>query len=315
MHDLTSKMTEFLLRSKSDNTVKAYFGAFKRWENFIKDKSLCALPAEPIHVALYITHLLNSGATYHSVNSAVYGIKWAHEINNYTDPTNNTFVTSLQNSARRHACPTKQRKDPVTTDMLIELCNKHKDSSDLLVVRDLTMILLSFAGFLRFDEVSSLICKNVKLFDDYILLYIEKSKTDQYRNGNEVLISKGDTSACPLDMFRRYMLLSGIVLKSDFYLFRPIFRSKSTCKLIYKNKKLSYTAAMESILSRLKSVSKDLNLGLHSMRAGGATVIANSDVNERCWKRHGRWKSDSSKDGYVVDSVQKRLEVSKHLGL
>jgi hypothetical protein len=44
-------------------------------------------------------------------------------------------------------------------------------------------------------------------------------------------------------MFIRYVELSGMNLDSDFYMFRPIFRSKGTCKLIYKNKKLSYTAA------------------------------------------------------------------------
>jgi hypothetical protein len=33
----------------------------------------------------------------------------------------------------------------------------HLGNNDLLVVRDLTMILLSFAGFLRFDEVSYLL--------------------------------------------------------------------------------------------------------------------------------------------------------------
>ena len=53
------------------------------------------------------------------------------------------------------------------------------------------------------------------------------------------------------------------------------------------------------------------------MRAGGATQAANSSVfeNDRCWKRHGRWKSESSKDGYVEDSVENRLSVSKSLGL
>ena len=38
-------------------------------------------------------------------------------------------------------------------------------------------------------------------------------------------------------------------------------------------------------------------------------------VNERCWKRHGRWRSEGAKDGYVVDSVYKRLSVSQILGL
>ena len=60
-----------------------------------------------------------------------------------------------------------------------------------------------------------------------------------------------------------------------------------------------------------------MNLGLHSMRSGGATAVANTSehVSDRCWKRHGRWKSDTSKDGYVVDSLEKRLNVSKHLGI
>ena len=91
------------------------------------------------------------------------------------------------------------------------------------------------------------------------------------------------------------------------FLFRQIFWSNGISKLIYKNKKLSYTLARQSIISRLNLVAKDLNLdlnlGLHSMRSGGATVVANSDINERCWKRHGSWRSNSSKDGYVVDSV------------
>ena len=59
----------------------------------------------------------------------------------------------------------------------------------------------------------------------------------------------------------------------------------------------------------------DLNVGLHSLRAGGASAAANAGVNDRCWKRHGRWKSETSKDGYAADSLGRRLEVSKKFGL
>lgn len=69
------------------------------------------------------------------------------------------------------------------------------------------------------------------------------------------------------------------------------------------------------MLSKLKSVMGNVNIGLHSLRSGGATAAANSNVNERCWKKHGRWASDSSKDGYVKDSLESRLSVSKNLGL
>jgi uridylate kinase len=46
---------------------------------------------------------------------------------------------------------------------------------------------------LSFDEVSSLLCSDVKIECEYLFLFIRKSKTDQYRNGNEVLIAKGET--------------------------------------------------------------------------------------------------------------------------
>ena len=98
-------------------------------------------------MALYITHLLDSSASCNAVNSAVYSIKWAHRLNNLTDPTDNSFVTSLQEAGKRIACPKKSKKDPVTTDMLIDLCTKFKDCKDLLIIRYLTMILLYFAGF------------------------------------------------------------------------------------------------------------------------------------------------------------------------
>lgn len=119
------------------------------------------------------------------------------------------------------------------------MCDKYIDDSDLLIVRNLTMILFCFAGFLRFDEVSSLKFKDIHVYDEYIVLNIQKSKTDQYRQGNEVLIANGVTSACPVKMYLRYLDLLGTIEDKDFFLFRPIFRSKNVCKLIYKNKKLS----------------------------------------------------------------------------
>ena len=107
--------------------------------------------------------------------------------------------------------------------------------------------------------------------------------------GNRIVISKGQSVACPYNLFR--------------------------CSLIYKNKPLSYTRARVCIISRLKEVIFSSNIDLHCLRSGGAAVAANSNGNERCWKRHGRWKSDSAKDCYIADSLEHRLDVTKLLGL
>ena len=66
----------------------------------------------------------------------------------------------------------------------------------------------------------------------------------------------------------------------------------------------------------LKKAGRDPDkYGLHSLRSGGATAAANAGVPDRAFKRHGRWRSENAKDGYVKDTLEYRLNVSKSLGL
>ncbi|VDI09184.1 Hypothetical predicted protein [Mytilus galloprovincialis] len=178
LYGLHPKMCELLINSRSDNTVKSYFNAFKRWERFISLYGHVALPAQPVHVALYLTYLVNNGSTYHLVYNAIYGIKWAHEIN----------------EASKRVAPKKtNKKDPVTTDVLIELCDNFKDCSDLLVSGDL-------------------------------------------------------------------------------------------CKLINKDKKLSYTAARECLLKRIRIIRPGCNIVFTRSDQGVATVASNADVSDKCFQ-------------------------------
>lgn len=147
--------------------------------------------------------------------------------------------------------------------------------------------------------------------EEYVKIFIEKSKNDQLREGNEVLIVKCVTFACLYNMFLRYVSAANINLLPSDFIFKPVFQNKGVANLI---KKHSYTAAKEKIVSMLKSVAPNLNIGLHSLRSGGASVAANSDVDERCIQRHGRWKSISSKNMYIKDSIVRRFKVSKELG-
>ena len=51
--------------------------------------------------------------------------------------------------------------------------------------------------------------------------------------------------------------------------------------------------------------------GLHSLRAGAASAAANAGVSDRLFKRHGRWRTDQAKDGYIKASLESLLSVSK----
>ena len=114
------------------------------------------------------------------------------------------LITSYQ---RPFTASNGHKKDVVTSDIVKELCDKFKYSGDVAVIRDLCMITTAFfTGFLRYDELSSIRCTDITMHQDFFKIEIQKSKTDQYRSGNQVVIAKGNTSACPHNMLNRYVI-------------------------------------------------------------------------------------------------------------
>ena len=57
------------------------------------------------------------------------------------------------------------------------------------------------------------------------------------------------------------------------------------------------------------------NFGLHSLRSGGASAAANNRISDRLISKQGGWSSEKGRNGYIKDSVVKRLTVSNTLGL
>lgn len=192
---------------------------------------------------------------------------------------------------------------------------QNTNMSELSAVRTAAMCLLSFAAFLRFDEMSKLNCSDVKLYEDRMALKIRESKTDQYRQGDEVLVAVTGTETCPVKIVRRYVELGSLGLSSQEPFFRGIVVTKRG-QALRRHGRLSYARSRELIREALQKAGLDVQMyGLHSLRAGGATGAANAGVPDRAFKKHGRWRSEGAKDGYVKDSTEYRLSVSKKLGL
>jgi len=314
--EMADRMAGYLMQSRADNTVKKYNSSFEHFKTYCEDNSLVAMPALPISVAMYMTQLMDHGKSNNVVSSVFYSIKWVHSINGVNDPTENNIVKQLLEASKRVCSKPVHKKDVLSSEMIQTLCLMYKDSTDVIDVRDLAMIILGYAGFMRMNEISELRCNDVQFKSDHFVINVRHSKTDIYRNGSEIIIAKGTTTACPYGILTKYMSLANLSNESNEYLFKPAFRSKAVSSLIKKDKKLSYTRARECIVKKLKLVGPELDIGTHSLRASGATNVANaSSVSERCLKIHGRWKTDIAKDGYVQDSIDKRLSVTKTLNL
>ena len=94
--------------------------------------------------------------------------------------------------------------------------------------------------------------------------------------------------------------------------------SESSTRIYFRqvNKPLSYSRMRELFIEAFSPfVANIKSYGLHSLRSGGATSAAKYGVPDRLFKRHGRWRSDKSKDGYVKDDLVQRMLVSQNLGI
>ena len=173
-------------------------------------------------------------------------------------------------------------------------------------------LFLTFAAFIRFDELAKLVRSDVKIENDMLKLFFQSSKTDQCRNGAWIVVASSRKATCSVAMMNRYLDRAG--LSSDSPLFCQI--SKTKCGYKPRCKGLSYSRLRELVLEAFKDIVPDISaIGTHSLRSGGATAAANAGVPDRLFKRHGRWASESAKDGYVQDSLSSRLSVSKALGI
>ncbi|KAL5499334.1 hypothetical protein EMCRGX_G010728 [Ephydatia muelleri] len=181
----------------------------------------------------------------------------------------------------------------------------------LAEVRLLAVYLVAYAGFMRCEELVKLRGCDVTFNAEGMVVKIESSKTDQYREGAYLVIAHTGQVIWPVAMMERYCLMGEVDHTSQAKLFRGIVHAKSGERL-RKDGGLSYTTLRELLVETLAQLGFDPALfGMHSLRAGGATAAANAGVEEdRLFKRHGRWKSESAKDGYVKDSLDRRLKVS-----
>ena len=205
------------------------------------------------------------------------------------------------------------KKEPITVSQLEQLVASKADSmASLYNIRSVVICLLAFAAFLRFDELAKLVRSDVKIENDMLKLFIQSSKTDQYRDGAWIVVASSRKATCPVAMMNRYLDRAGLSCDS------PLFCQLSKTKCGYKprSKGLSYSRLRELVLEAFKDIVPDISaIGTHSLRSGGATAAANAGVPDRLFKRHGRWASESAKDGYVQDSLSSRLSVSKALGI
>ena len=209
----------------------------------------------------------------------------------------------------------KLKKEPITAEMLKLLVeSKMQDKCPCLIdLRTVALCLLGYAGFFRLSDLVKIRACDVKFSSSFCRIFVESSKTDQLREGAWVTIARSDLATCPVKALELYISAADINLDDDLPLFRAISPPTSSSKL--RQQSISYSRVRELIKDAFKDITDVSTIGVHSLRAGGASAAANAGIPDRLFKRHGRWSSENAKDGYVKDNMDNMLSVSRALGI
>ena len=206
-------------------------------------------------------------------------------------------------AAKREVAKPVVKKEPVTPEMISSICNRFAGpSANLSDLRLAAICVTAYSAFLRYNELASLRYCDVSFCDTFVKIYVFKRKTDVYRDGAHVLLAKSDSFSCPFHLLNRYVSAANLDLSSSLPFFRSLHFHKVTSYSL-RSTGMSYTRTREIVLQAFAELGYPRHLfGLHSLRAGGASATANAGVRDRLFKRHGRWRTDKAKDGYIKDS-------------
>ena len=316
LRQLVDGLRTTLFQSRANSTVTKYLGAFQRWRKWIESHGVSCFPVSEAHFVLYLQHLGESSESKSAVEEAMNAVSWVQQLAGHQPVSAGSIARMTLAGLQRKLAKPKSRKEPITTEMLAKLVEDLGTAPSLADIRLAASSLLAFAAFLRYDDIARLRCCDVQFEDTSMTVRITSSKTDQYRQGDMVVIARTGTATCPVAMLERYMVAAGISPSSKLKLFRGIVNSTKNGERLRQSGSLSYTRMREILLKKLDELGYDKSqFSLHSLRAGGATAAANAGVPDRLFKRHGRWKSELAKDGYIKDSPAALLSVSESLNL
>ena len=191
------------------------------------------------------------------------------------DPPFKKFIKSIR--LERGDLP-PNRKSPITGSMIDQIKKNKKRLENIITVRNITMLCLAHAGFLRCSELLNIKKKDVIIDDENQLLkiFIPVSKTDPTAEGVNVFITNSNT---PHSAFKWICTYFSIL--SNFKQIKPEDRifpiSENTLNCIIKRYK-NYNGF-------------DGKFSAHSLRRGGAHDAFQQGIPEASIKKHGRWRS------------------------
>ncbi|CAG2228960.1 unnamed protein product [Mytilus edulis] len=148
--------------SKAISTNKKYDVYFKKFKEWCMTYKVIPLPASVSSVAVYISGLVQQSVSESVLLAHFYSSKWYHDFSLVYNPCEDKLIQMMIEGAKRILSKPVLKKEPITADHLQKIVDKiGSDRAHLPNVRICAMMLVGYAGFLRYSEIANLKMCNI----------------------------------------------------------------------------------------------------------------------------------------------------------
>ena len=114
------------------------------------------------------------------------------------NPLDASICKNLVEAEKRSRPGPIKKKEPATLELVTSIVDSYAhEGATLKDLRFATMCVISFVCLLRSDELINIKASDIIVHSDYIVIKIPRSKTNVYRNGQEVFLHKSAKTTCP----------------------------------------------------------------------------------------------------------------------
>jgi len=251
-------------KSLSDATRAAYRSDMEVFKVWCEARGVVAVPANPEVVASFAASQAEQGLKPSTISRRLAAIRMLHRASGVETPTSSEIVTATMRGIRREHGAAPARKTAATSDVVLAMLEHVGD--DLKGLRDYSILTLGFASACRRSELASLMVDHVAEVSEGLIITIERSKTDQEGQGQEVAVPRG-SRACPVVALRAWLDAAGI---EDGPLFRRLRRGGHVTEDGISPRTIATVVKKYAALAGLDPD----RFGGHSLRSGFASSAA-----------------------------------------
>ncbi len=282
-----------------------YDAAKKRYASFCKASGTQPLLASESLLCMFVSYLANDQLCHSTIGCYLAAIRHWHIAESMGDPgiSNMTRLEQALKGIRLSPARTVSREGPavprlpLTPALLAKMKGVWKADGDEWKHSMLwATAALCFFGFFQSGEIT---VPSENLFDEgahpmfdeiqidclsnskHLKVIVKASKTDQYRVGTEVFVSKTSNQLCPVAAVLTYIMVKKGKGPGPFFKWQ-------------NGKPLTRVRFVTEVKQALTKAGADACLYAgHSFRRGAATAAAKQGVWETTIKMLGRWKSSA----------------------